>query len=186
MTGHRIHIFGPSGAGTSTVGRALATALASQHFDTDDFYWMPTDPPFRVKRSVPERLALMQQVFLPRRDWILSGSIDSWSAGIAERFTLAVFLDLDTDTRIARLREREERRLRLAKVGKGPERNEIDAFLDWAAGYEDGLLPGRNRTRHRAWAEQLECTVIDLDAGQPVPGIVAQILAKLDPPGETS
>jgi hypothetical protein len=41
-----VHIFGASGAGTSTLGRALGERLALAHLDTDDFFWMPTDPPF--------------------------------------------------------------------------------------------------------------------------------------------
>jgi hypothetical protein len=185
MAGHRVHIFGASGSGTTTVGRALATALASQHFDSDDFYWFPSDPPFRIKRPIPDRVALMQEVFLPRRDWILSGSIDSWSEGIADRFTLAVFLEMETGLRLDRLRRREELRLRLADVTDGPEREEIEAFLQWAAGYDDGLLAGRNRMRHRTWSEQLDCPVITLGAHLPVPVIVDRIVARLDPPEET-
>ncbi len=46
----RVHIFGASGAGTSTLGRALADRHRLVHLDTDDFYWMPTDPPFTVLR----------------------------------------------------------------------------------------------------------------------------------------
>lgn len=38
----RVMIFGGSGAGSSTLRRALASALASQHFDRDDFFWYPT------------------------------------------------------------------------------------------------------------------------------------------------
>ena len=93
---HRIHIFGPSGAGTSTLGRVLACRLETQHFDTDDFYWEPSDPPFRTKRTIAERRTLMQAAFLPRSDWVLSGSLDSWSDGIADRFTAAIFLTLDS------------------------------------------------------------------------------------------
>jgi hypothetical protein len=76
----RIHVLGASGAGTSTLARGLASALDSQAFDTDDFYWTPTDPPFTEKRPVAERLALMEALFLPRRDWVLSGSFTSWGA----------------------------------------------------------------------------------------------------------
>ena len=107
MAGHRIHIFGASGAGTTTLGRALASALETQHFDTDDFYWYPTDPPFQRKRPVGARIELMDKLFLPRRDWVLSGSLDSWSNGVDHRFTLAIYLTLDTETRLARLRARE-------------------------------------------------------------------------------
>ena len=177
MTGHRIHIFGASGAGTSTLGRALATALASQHFDTDDFYWYPSDPPFREKRSIEDRRRLMEEVFLPRRDWVLSGSIDSWSEGIDHRFTFAVFLDLDTETRLARLRAREAFRIQGASRTKA---EEVAAFLEWAASYEDGLLPGRNRARHDTWANQLDCPVMRLNSAPPVDQLVSRILACLD------
>ncbi len=176
MAGHRIHIFGASGAGTTTLGRALASALETQHFDTDDFYWYPTDPPFREKRPVPERRALMRQIFLPRRDWVLSGSLDSWSEGIDRRFTHAVYLDVDTETRLTRLRAREAWRL-----NDPAERPEMEAFLEWAAAYDDGLLPGRNRARHHAWAETLDCPVITLDSGRPVSLLVHDVLGALDP-----
>ncbi|PRY22645.1 hypothetical protein CLV78_106186 [Aliiruegeria haliotis] len=175
MAGHRIHVFGASGAGTTTLGRALATALETQHFDTDDFYWVPTDPPFRQKRSPEVRLRLMEDLFLPRRDWVLSGSIDSWSEGIDHRFTLAIFLVLDTETRLRRLRLREGWRLQ-----DPAERPEMEAFLDWAAAYEDGLLPGRNRARHLAWADTLGCPVMTLDSTGPVARLVDDVLATLD------
>ncbi|SDI58763.1 AAA family ATPase [Aliiruegeria lutimaris] len=175
MAGNRIHIFGASGAGTTTLGRALASALESQHFDTDDFFWYPTDPPFQEKRPVPERRDLMEQVFLPRRDWVLSGSLDSWSEGIDYRFTFAVFLTLQTETRLRRLRARES--WRLQDPAQMPE---MEAFLSWAAAYDDGLLPGRNRARHLAWADTLDCPIMSLDSGRPVSILVHDILETLD------
>jgi adenylate kinase family enzyme len=45
MNEHRIHIFGASGSGTSTFGRALAAELSIRFFDADDYYWLDTDPP---------------------------------------------------------------------------------------------------------------------------------------------
>jgi Shikimate kinase len=45
---HRIHILGASGSGTTTLGRALAERLQYPHFDTDDSFWVPTDPPSAV------------------------------------------------------------------------------------------------------------------------------------------
>jgi len=57
----RIHITGASGAGTTTLGEHLARALRCDHFDTDDYYRLPADPPFRIKR-VSERLKTDQQV----------------------------------------------------------------------------------------------------------------------------
>ena len=175
MAGHRIHIFGASGAGTTTLGRALASALETQHFDTDDFYWYPTDPPFQRKRPVGTRVDLMEKVFLPRRDWVLSGSLDSWSNGVDHRFTLAIYLTLDTETRLARLRDREGWRLQ-----DPSEREAMESFLTWAAGYDDGLLPGRNRARHAAWSRTLDCPVLRMDSNRPVSNLVHEALEMLD------
>ncbi|MEM0935700.1 MAG: AAA family ATPase [Pseudomonadota bacterium] len=179
---HRIHIFGPSGAGTSTLGRLLADRLATQHFDTDDFYWVPTDPPFRTKRPVEERRALMQDVFLPRSDWILSGSLDSWSEGIAERFTLAILLQLDPELLLARLERRERQRYGAAMEPGGAFHEECSAFMNWAAGYERGARPGRSRARHEAWAAQLACPVLRLAADAKPEALAEAVLDALAAP----
>jgi hypothetical protein len=47
--------------------------LGVTHFDTDEYYW-PTDPPFRVKRNVPEHLPLLEAALGKSDDWVLSGS----------------------------------------------------------------------------------------------------------------
>ena len=49
-----------SGSGTTTLGRALAGRLALAHFDTDDFYWLPTDPPYQAARPMPDRLQRLE------------------------------------------------------------------------------------------------------------------------------
>lgn len=54
-----IHIFGASGSGTTTLGRELSRLLGFRLLDTDDFYWMPTDPKFTVKRPPEQRVELM-------------------------------------------------------------------------------------------------------------------------------
>ena len=52
----RIHIMGASGAGVTSLGRALADALALSHHDADDYFWRPTTPPYREMREVADRL----------------------------------------------------------------------------------------------------------------------------------
>jgi adenylate kinase family enzyme len=56
---HRIHILGASGSGTTTLGRALAERLQCPHFDTDDYFWLPTDPPFTHQRERTQRQRLL-------------------------------------------------------------------------------------------------------------------------------
>ena len=108
---HRLRVFGASGAGTSTLGRALAERLGIAHLDTDDFFWLPTDPPFTAVRPREERLARLSTVLGRASDgWALSGSLAGWGDPLIPRFGLAVFLTLDPELRLARLRERERRR----------------------------------------------------------------------------
>ena len=54
--GHKapgIRTFPPRVQGTTTFGKALAHCLDHPHFDRDDFFWLPTDPPFQQKRDRP-------------------------------------------------------------------------------------------------------------------------------------
>ena len=51
----RIYITGASCAGVTTLGHNLATRLGIRQVDVDDFYWMPTNPPFTTKRPPSDR-----------------------------------------------------------------------------------------------------------------------------------
>ena len=70
-----IHIFGASGSGTSTLGRCLSAELGYRFLDTDDYFWMPTDPKFTVRRPREERLELMRREIDAAENVVLSGSL---------------------------------------------------------------------------------------------------------------
>ncbi|HEV2483277.1 MAG TPA: shikimate kinase [Puia sp.] len=55
----KIHIFGASGAGVTTLGQALAARLSLPYFDSDDYFWYATDPPFTTTRPAAQRNALI-------------------------------------------------------------------------------------------------------------------------------
>lgn len=176
----RIHITGASGSGVSTLARDLATRLSSQMFDTDDFYWLPTDPPFHEKRPIPDRLRLMDEVFLPRRDWILAGSLHSWGAPVMDRVTHVIFVTLDSAQRVARLRARERQRLGDRIRPGGDLEHEFRGFLDWAASYDDPDGPGRSRASHEAWLSTLQQPVIRLTSDRATTALADQAVAALD------
>jgi adenylate kinase family enzyme len=176
----RIHITGASGSGTSTLARELASRLASQAFDTDDFYWIPSDPPFTQSRPVLDRLRLMEEVFLPRSDWVLSGSLHSWGSTVMSGVTHVVFLTLSAGQRLARLRTRERRRYgpRIAPGG------DLEAmhrgFLAWAMSYDEPGAEGRSRQTHEAWLATLAVPVVRLEADVPPQELADRVLAVLD------
>ncbi|MEO0821324.1 MAG: hypothetical protein AAF074_12960 [Pseudomonadota bacterium] len=177
--GWRVHITGASGAGVTTLGRALAQALAVPHHDTDDYYWRPTEPPFTEPRPAPERLRLMEALFLPRRGWVLSGSLSGWGDPVIAHLDATVFVLTPTAERLARLEARE--RTRYGAQADGPERERRDAFLAWAAAYDDGPPEMRSRARHEAWLASLPCPVLRLAGDQPVEGLLAALLEALPP-----
>ena len=154
--GPRIHITGASGTGTTTLGRALARELACAHFDTDDYYWMPTHPPYREKRAPAERVRLLERDMGDAGDaWVLSGSASGWGDPLIPRFTAVVFLWVPTELRLQRLRVREER--------ENIPPDDREEFLAWAARYDEAGMEQRSRTLHERWLADLACPVIRLE-----------------------
>jgi adenylate kinase family enzyme len=160
MRRSRLHVTGASGSGTTTLARAVADAWAVPHADSDDYFWLPTDPPYRIKRPAPERVALMEQVFLPRQGWVLSGSMLGWGDDVVARCDAVVFVTLDTVERMRRLEAREQVR---RERGQTDERSR-EEFLTWARGYDDPSFEGRSRVAHEEWLARLTCPVLRLES----------------------
>ena len=74
----RIYLIGASCSGVSTLGATLSAQMGVPVLDVDDFYWMPTDPPFTTKRLPEDRVRLMQQRQSQTDGWVLSGSFMGW------------------------------------------------------------------------------------------------------------
>jgi adenylate kinase family enzyme len=147
----RICITGASGCGVTTLGRVLAARLGAVHIDTDDHYWVETDPPYREKRGVPERLSRIDAEQSRTGRWVLSGTLEGWAEGATDGADLIVFLDVPTLIRIARLRAREAARFGDSLLPGGAMHETHRKFIAWAAHYEDGTQPGRSRPRHERW-----------------------------------
>jgi len=160
MRSIRLHIVGASGSGTTTLGRAVADALAAPFADADDYFWLPTDPPFREVRPIAERLELMTRVFVPRASWVLSGSMAGWGDDVIALCDAVVFLTLDPAERMRRLETRE----RSQATTRPREEAELETFLTWARGYDDPHFDGRSRASHEAWLATLPCPVLRLDS----------------------
>jgi adenylate kinase family enzyme len=172
----RIHIVGASGSGTTTLAIALAREIGGAHLDTDDFYWLPTDPPFTTKRPVEQRLKLLEAE-LTRDSWVLSGSLMGWGDVLVPRFDLVVFLYVPPDVRLERIMERERQRYG-ADIDPGGRMHENHkAFVDWAKGYDTADSEGRSHVRHRAWIDNLPCPVVEITGVPTVEESVECVLA---------
>jgi adenylate kinase family enzyme len=178
----RIHVMGASGAGVTTLGRALADVLAIPHHDTDDYFWQPTIPPYQKKREIADRLRLMREMFLGRADWVLSGSLEGWGNPIVADFDLVVFLHTAKEIRMQRLRAREARHFGSDAVAPGGWRHqETEEFIEWASHYDDGDREGRTFEKHQAWLAKLSCPVLRLNGARPLPELVEAVVAAITP-----
>ncbi len=105
-----IHIVGASGAGTTTLGQALEREYSYKWLDTDGFFWMQTDPPFKQSLPRSERVKLMSSAIQNHPKCVISGSLCGWGDTFIPKFDLVVFVDTPTDIRIERLKKREYER----------------------------------------------------------------------------
>ncbi|MFW0758380.1 AAA family ATPase [Pseudomonas sp. H11T01] len=177
---YKIHLFGASGSGTTTLGQALAQRLGIAHFDSDAFYWHSTESPFSSKRTPDERIQLLQECVTGLESWVLSGSLCGWGDPIIPAFTHAIFVRLDPEIRIHRLRAREFQRYGEQVFNGGERYTATQTFLTWAAGYDKGDHGTRSLRRHETWIETLNCPVIRVDSTQcSVEALVGQVLDTL-------
>lgn len=170
----RIYISGASGAGVSTLGAALADRLHVPHFDVDDYYWYPTDPPFKQSRPPEERIALLKQA-LADSPWVLSGSMDDWGTEVIQSADLVVFIDTPTALRMERLKSRELQRYGNRILLGGDMYANHQKFLVWAESYEAGSRAGRSRPRHELWLKQLTRPTLRLNGEIAIAELLANI-----------
>lgn len=164
---------GASGSGTTTLASALADRWAVPHADSDDYFWIPSRPPFTHKRPTDERLALMHDVFVPREAWVLSGSMLGWGEDVLAQCDAVVFLTLDPQERLRRLEARENVR----REGQEIDQAAWTEFRDWALGYDDPTFSGRSRAGHEEWLDALAKPVLRLDSARPTEQLVDAVLS---------
>lgn len=163
-----IHIYGASGSGTTTIGKAIAEEYRYRHLDTDDYFWLPTNPPFTDIRDVNERIHLMKKDMKDYEKIVITGSLCGWGDEFIPMFHLAVRIVTQQEIRIKRLHEREYQRFGERIRLHGDMYEEHLKFIDWAKQYDTGDENMRSKAMHDKWSSQLTCEQITLDGTKPV------------------
>ncbi|ULQ59018.1 hypothetical protein K7I13_10905 [Brucepastera parasyntrophica] len=163
----KIHLLGPSGSGTSTLGKLIAGKYEVPWFDSDDLFWIKTDPPFTVKRDINERTLLLRKTLSEHDSWVLSGSALGWGDFIRECIDIAIYKYVEPGQRLERLLKRERQRYG-GRIESGGDMYESSRqFIDWAMQYEKGGMDMRSAESETAWLEGLSCPVIKLERVMP-------------------
>lgn len=159
----KIHIFGASGSGVTTLGKHLSQHYQIPFLDADDYYWKESNPPFQEAHPIETRKVLLKNALSTHSSWVISGSLISWGDDIQDEFTCAIYLYVPKQQRIQRIKNRERERF--------GERIEVDGdmyeghskFIEWAKQYDEGFLSGRSKPRHEAWIKKLKCPLIRIE-----------------------
>lgn len=160
---NRIHILGASGSGTTTLAKALSSHLNYEHFDTDDYFWEPTNPPFQKKRDIIERKKLLKDKLNSAEQWILSGSLCGWGDEFIPYFDLVIYLWIPQNIRLNRIIERERRRYGKAIEIGGTMHDSHLEFIKWASEYDTGDTNMRSKALHEKWISKLKCQVLKIE-----------------------
>jgi adenylate kinase family enzyme len=149
----RVLVTGASGSGTTTLGRALSRELNVAFFDVDDYFWLPTEPPYQQERQRSARLSLLVADLAKAPRSVTSGSVINWGRELEDSFSLIVFLTLQAELRLSRLRGRE-----VARFGRADAK-----FLEGAAQYDEGHSDENSRIGDEKWLAERSCAVLHIE-----------------------
>lgn len=163
-----IHIYGASGSGTSTLGEKISKEFGYKQMDTDDYFWLPTDPKFIKIRDRDERIELMREDIKDHKNIVISGSLTGWGDVLIPLFTLVVRLVIDPKERIERLEAREKMRFGSRIEPGGDMYLQHLEFIEWAKKYDTAGPEMRSKAEHDEWQKLLRCKQIVLDGAAPL------------------
>ncbi|MFB6454980.1 hypothetical protein ACE38W_06885 [Chitinophaga sp. Hz27] len=159
----KIHILGASGVGVTTLGNALAHYLDIPYFDSDNYFWLPTVPPFSQRRDAAERNEMLRRELDRQDSWVFGGSAVNWGADVFPVFDLVVFLWIPAELRMKRLHERELQRYGTALETDPVLRKSHAAFMQWAADYDEQTgIANRTFDVHKNWLSEQTSPVLEV------------------------
>jgi hypothetical protein len=92
-------------------------------------------------------------------------------------FDLIVFLRLDPQLRLERLRQRELARYGARIQDGGDLVAKHKEFMDWAASYDTAGPEQRSLMAHEQWLATQRCAVLRLDSSRPVADLAREVRA---------
>lgn len=163
-----IHILGASGSGTTTLGRAISERFGHMQLDTDDYFWIPTDPPYAKKRDGSERRRLMKEHIRLYKRCVISGSLCGWGDFLIPRFDLVIRLEVPAEARLERLEKREYARFGDRIRPGGDMWDEHREFMAWSKTYDTAGTDTRSRALHDEWLKLVKCPIMIIDGTAPL------------------
>lgn len=129
----KIQIIGASGTGKSTLAKYIGEREEMKWIDTDCYLWK--DDAFNENNPIEIRLEMYQRDISTYDSYVVSGSTFMWCPNGFVNRDLLVFLSVDEDIRMARLRNREIKRKNQNKMFLDDNGEYTNDFLEWCKTY---------------------------------------------------
>jgi len=173
----KIQIIGGSGTGKSTLARYISEKENIKWIDTDNYFWK--DGTFTENNPIEKRKEMYKKDINSYSNYVVSGSIFMWCPNGFSNRDLLVFLSLDEDIRMERLRVREIKRN--SKMWLDDNDEYTNDFLEWCKTY----LSAKDKSMAGTYAEQKfqieisKSPVIKLDSSKSLEELYAEIINRL-------
>lgn len=155
-----IAIVGGNGSGKTTLGRQLAQMLGYKRMDVEDYYFRPTDDTYTNPRSKEEVRQLMLDDIRMCGSFVLSSVYGDQGADINALYTHIVYIQVPSDTRLARVKQRSFDKFGSRMLPDGDLYEQEQGFF--------GLVANRSLDKLDAWVQQMELPVMYVDGTKPV------------------
>lgn len=183
----KLHILGASGSGVTTLGQLLANKLGLKYFDSDDYFWIKTEPPFTLRRDSDLRNNLTIKDIRKAENFILGGSIINWGDNLFPDFDLIIFLYLPSEIRLERLKKREFERYGNIIYTDEKRAKQFNDFIIWATDYDNETgLANRTLKAHQTWLKQKQSPILKIIGDKTLDEKLKLILDKLTDEGIVS
>lgn len=168
-----ILICGLNGAGKSTIGRALASAIHYRFIDNEDLYFPKTDPSYTYaaprSREEVERLLLREIAAHP--DFVFASVKGDYSAQVLAHIHAAVLVDVPMAIRMQRVKNRSFEKFGARMLPGGDLYEQEERFF--------ALVQSRAEDSVETWARTLTCPIIRVDGTRSVEESVRAVLEQL-------
>lgn len=170
---NKIIVCGLNGAGKSTLGRVLAEKTGWVFRDVEDYYFPKTDPDYEyaVQRTQDEVAELLYEDLKKIDNLVFASVRGNYTAEISSMFTCAVFVSVQKEIRMKRVRQRAFDKYgdRAAEGGDLYEREK--AFYD--------IIEKRTDETVTDWLETLDIPVIKVDGTKPIGENAEMVLSRI-------
>lgn len=177
---NHIHIFGATGSGTTTLGKALATKLGYAHFDIDNYLFESDSKQFTKPRRPVVRNTLLLNDLKSTSTWVVSGALCGWGDFVIRYFDLIIFLWVPPAERMRRLEVREEKLGRKVEDPAHPRYRIYKNFMKWAAEYDTADSNNwRSLAQQEVWLAKLTCPLLRIEGDRSVADNIKKITQHL-------